>query len=116
ERDEPHQFLGLVAAGDVGVGIASDTALGLVGEEAQDAGGRFAPSGQVVVVEDFGFASKGDGMEIQAEFLGLGKQQRSQGGDSSGQQSLLAGPRGAVGIIGGIALLGQNIQAGEQAQ
>ena len=79
-------------------------------------GAALPRSGQVVVLEDFGFTPKGDGMEIEAEFLGLGKQQRSQAGDPSGQQSLLAGPRGAVGVVGGIALLGQDIQAGEQAE
>jgi hypothetical protein len=69
-----------------------------------------------VVLEDFRFAPEGDGMEIKAEFLGVGKQQRSQAGDPPRQQSLLAGACGSVGVVGGVALLGQDIQAGEQSE
>jgi hypothetical protein len=116
ELDEPHQLTGLVGAGEVRVGIAQDPAPWLVGEEAQDTGSGLALHGEVMIVEDFGVAPMGDGMEVEAELLGVGEQDGGQSGDPPREQGLLAGARGAVGVVGGEALLGQDVQPGEEAE
>ena len=116
ELDEAQHLAGLVGAGQVGIGIAQGAAVRLVGEEGQDARAGLAAQGQVVVLQGLGVAAVGDGVEVEAERLGLGEQQRRQPGDPPRQELLLVGPRGAVGVVGGVALLGQDVQAGEQAE
>src|SRR5436305_857644 len=60
--------------------------------------------------------SMGDGMEVEAELLSVGEQDGGQPGDPPREQGLLAGARGAVGVVGGEALLGQDVQPGEEAE
>ena len=55
-------------------------------------------------------------MEVQREDLPLGGQQRCQGGDPAGEELLLVVPLGAVGVIGGVGVLGQDVEAREQAE
>ena len=116
ELDEPHQFARLIGAGQIGVGIAQDPALGLLGEEAEDAGTRLAAAGQEVVVQGGGIAPERDGMEVQREDLPLGEQQWCQGGDPAGEELLLVAPLGAVGVVGGERGLGQDVEAREEAE
>ena len=116
ELDEAHQFPRLIGAGQIGVGIAQDPALGLLREEAQDTGTGLAAAGEEVVVQGGGIAPERDGMEVQREDLPLGEQQRCQGGDPAGEELLLVGPLGAVGVIGGVGVLGQDVEAREQAE
>ena len=116
ELDEAHQFSRLIGAGQIGVGIAQDPALGLLREEAEDAGTGLAAAGQEVVVQRGGIAAERGGMEVQREDLPLGVQQRCQGGDPAGEELLVVVPLGAVGIVGGEGGLGQDVEAGEQAE
>jgi hypothetical protein len=44
-----------------------------------------------VVVEDLGVAPMSDGVEVEAECLGVGEQHGGQPGDPPRQQGLLAG-------------------------
>ena len=116
ELDEPHQFSRLIGAGQVGVGVAHDPAVLLLGEEAQDAGTGLAAAGQVVILQGGGIAPERDGVEVQGEGPPLGEQERGQGRDPTGEEALLMIPLGAIGVLGGISGLGQDVQAGEEAQ
>src|SRR5262249_14475712 len=116
ELDETNQLPGLVGAREVGVSVAQNAAFRLVGEEGEDARASLAPQRQVVVLQGFRLASVGDGVEVQAKGLGLREQQRCQPSDPAGQKPLLLRALGAVGVVGGIALLGQDVEAGEQPQ
>lgn len=72
ELDEAHQFSRLIGAGQIGIGVAQDPALGLLGEEAEDAGTGLAAAGQEVVIQGRGIAPERDGVEVQGEVLPLG--------------------------------------------
>ena len=69
-----------------------------------------------MVLQGLGVAAVRDRVAIEAEGLGLGKQERHQAGDPPREELLLVGSRGAIGVVGGIALFGQDVQAGEQAE
>ena len=116
ELDEPHQFAVLIGAGQVGVGVAQAAAVLLQGEEGQDARPGLAPQREVMAVERRGVAAEGDRMEVEREPLGLGEQHRGQGLDPALQQAPLLVATGAVGVVGGERLLGQDVEAGEQAE
>lgn len=116
ELDEPHQFSRLIGAGQIGIGIAYDPALLLLGEEAEDAGTGLATAGQVVILQGGGIASEWDGVEVQGEGPAFGEQARGQGRDPTGEEALLMIPLSAIGVLGGISGLGQDVQTGEEAQ
>jgi hypothetical protein len=116
ELDEPHQFSRLIGTGQVGVGVAHDPAGLLLGEEAQDAGTGLAAAGQVVVLQCCGIAPERGGVEVQGEGPSLGEQEWGQGRDPAGEEALLLIPLGAIGVLGGISRLGQDVETGEEAQ
>src|SRR5512135_1893134 len=102
ELDEPHQFSRLIGASQIGVGIAHDPALLLLGKEAEDAGTGLATPGQVVILQGGGIAPERDGVEVQGEGPPLGEQARGQGRDPTGEEASLMIPLGARGVLGGI--------------
>ena len=55
-------------------------------------------------------------MEVQREGVGCGEQGRAQGRDPATEQAELVLTGGAVGVIGGEGLLGEDVQPGEEAQ
>ena len=48
EVDEAEDLVGLLALSDVGVGVAEDLAIGVLGEEGEDAGLSSAALGEIV--------------------------------------------------------------------
>ena len=101
EFDEPHHLARLIGAGQVGVGIAQDPALLLLGEEAQDARPGLASHRQVVGVQGRGITAERDGVEVQGEVVPLGEQERSQRLDPTREQAELMVAPGAIGVLGG---------------
>ena len=116
ELDEAQQFAGLIGAGEIGVGIAKNTAFLLADEERQHAGPGLAAQGEVVVVQAGGIAAKGDGVEVEAEGIGFGEEQRSELADPTGQEAFLLSALGAEGVIVGEGFLRQDVEAGEEAK
>jgi hypothetical protein len=55
-------------------------------------------------------------VEVKAEGIGGGEQQRSELANPAGEKALLLGAVGAEGIIVGKGFLGENVEAGEQAE
>ena len=116
ELDEPHQFAVLIGAGQVGVGVAQAAAVLFQGEEGQHARPGLAAERQVMAVERRGVAAEGDRVEVEREPLGLGEQHRGQGLDPALQQAALLVADGPVGVVGGERLLGEDVEAGEEAE
>ena len=116
ELDEPQDFTGLLVARQVGVGITEHPALVLLGEERLDAGVGLAQAGDVVVLQYGLVSAVGDGMEIQSECVGPGHQHRRQSLHPARQEPPLLVGLLAIGVIGGEALLGQDVQSGEESQ
>src|SRR5437763_11030006 len=110
------QFPRLIGACQIGVCVAHYPTALLLGEEAQDAGTGLAAAGQVVVLQGRGIAPEWDGVEVQGEGPPLGEQEWRQGRDPAGEEALLLIPLGAIGVLGGISGLGQDVQAGEEAE
>ena len=55
-------------------------------------------------------------MEVEREPVGLGEQHRGQGLDPALQQAPLLVADGPVGVVGGERLLGEDVEAGEEAE
>jgi hypothetical protein len=55
-------------------------------------------------------------MEVQGEGLGLPEQQAGQAADPAGQEGTLLRAVAAVGVLRQEGLLGQHVEASEQAQ
>ena len=116
EFDETQQLARLVGPSQVGVGVAEHPAVVLQGEERQHARAGFPLPGQVMAIQTRIVAAVGDGVEVQTEGLGLGEQQRRQTPNPASEQGLLLRSACAVGVVGNVGLLGQDVQSGKQAQ
>src|ERR1700752_1905085 len=116
ECDEAKDLLGLLTFADIGIRVAEHMAVGILGQEGEDAGLAAAAFGQVVGLNDRILAKIRHGMEVEIERRtsqhGLPGQltmpQRQQPGD------LLRGD--ARGIFRQIALLGHGVEPAEQRQ
>src|SRR3984893_10627935 len=69
ECDEAKDLLGLVALADVGIGVAEDLAVGVLGQEGENAGLAAAALGQIVRFDERMLAEVGHGMEVEVERL-----------------------------------------------
>ena len=116
EFDEAHQFSVLIAAGQIGVGIAQTAAFLLQSEEGLDAGAGRTAGRDVVAIEPGRITPVRDGMEVHREGVGRGKQYLSQSGYPPFEQCPLVFARGPIGIVDCVRLLGEDVQTGEQAQ
>src|ERR1700687_621399 len=116
EGDESKHLLGLVALADVGVGIAEYLAVGVLGQEGEDAGLAAAALGQIVRFDQRVLAEVGHGMEVEGEGLtgpgGLSGQLTVPLGEQAGDLRW-GDPRG---IFRQEALLGHGIEPTEQRE
>ena len=55
-------------------------------------------------------------MEVQGEGVGRGEQRGAQGRHPAAEQPELVGAGGPIRVVGGEGLLGEDVQAGEEAQ
>ena len=69
EVDEAEDFVGLLAFSDVGVGVAEHLAIGVLGEEGEDAGLSSAALGQIVGLHDRVLAEVWHGVEVEIDRL-----------------------------------------------
>lgn len=115
ELDEPHQFAVLIAAGQIGVGVAQAAARLLQCEEGENARPGLASQRQIVAVECRGVAPVGDRVEVEGEPVGGREHQWGQGLDPTLQEAQLLGAFGPVGVVGGEGLLRGDVEASEQA-
>ena len=67
EVDEAEDFLAFLALADVGVGIAEDLAVGVLGEEGEHTGLAAAAHGDVMPLDERVLAEVGDGVEVEVE-------------------------------------------------
>jgi hypothetical protein len=74
EFDDTHQFSVLIAAGQIGVGIAQTAAFPLQSEEGLDTGAGRAAGRDVVAIESRRITPVRDGKEVHREGVGRGKQ------------------------------------------
>src|SRR3954447_10167035 len=116
ELDESHQFAVLLVAGQIGVGITQASAVLFECEEGQDARPGLALKWEVMAVERRGGAPEGGRMGVEGEPPGLGEEDRGQGLDPALQQAPLLVTAGAIGVVGRERFLGQDVEAGEEAE
>src|ERR671915_2162720 len=83
--DKAHRLSGLIAPGQVGVGIAQDAALLFLGEEAQYGFAGLATLWQVVLLQSRRLTTKRNRMKVQCEALGLREQQGRHSADPTGE-------------------------------
>ena len=102
-----HQFSVLIAAGQIGVGIAQTAAFLLQSEEGLDAGAGRAAGRDVVAIEPRRITPVRDGMEVHREGVGRGKQCPSQSGYPPSEQGPLVFARCPIGIVDCVRLLGR---------
>ena len=69
ERDEAEDLVGLLAFAEIGVGVAEDVAVGVLGEEGENAGLAAAALGEVVGLDLRVLAEVGHGVEVEIEGL-----------------------------------------------
>jgi len=116
EVDETEDLLRLLALADVGVGVAEHLAVGILGEEREDAGLAATSLGQVVRFDHRVLAEVGHGMEVEIE--GLAGEQRFAGQllmPEAGQaRDLLRGD--LRGIFGQEAALRHRVETAEQRE
>ena len=116
ERDEAKDLLGLLALADVGVRIAEHLAVGVLGQEGEDAGLAAAALGQIVGFDQRVLAEVGHGVEVEVE--GLAGQEGLSGHlvvpKSEQAGDLLRGD--ARGIFRQEALLGHGVEPAEQRE
>src|SRR5262245_65487007 len=67
-------------------------------------------------IQPGGIAAEGEGVEVDGEGAGGREQQRRQAADPALQQATLAGTGGAIRVVGGERLLGEDVQPGEEAR
>ena len=67
-----------------------------------------------MIVQASGVAAIGNGVEVEVEGFRLREQQRRQFADPGGQEFLLVGALGTVGVIGDEGFLGQDVEAGKE--
>ena len=67
EVDEAEDLLGLLALADVGVGVAEHLAVGILGQEGEDAGLAATSLGQIVGFDERMLAEVGHGVEVEIE-------------------------------------------------
>lgn len=116
EVDELQRLGGLIGAQEIGVGITEDAAFVFLSEQSQNAGASLAAHGEEVIVETAGLAAKRDRVEVEREGGARREQHRRERFDPAGKKLLLVRALRAVGIVGGEAFLGQDVEAGEEAQ
>ena len=116
ELDEAHQLPGLIAPGQIGVGIAQAAAFLLQREKGLDAGAGLAAARDIVAIESRGIASVRDRVKIHGEGVSRWKQDLSQGGHPPLKQSALVLASGPIRVIGDEGLLGEDVQPGEEAE
>ena len=67
ELDEAEDLVGLLALAQVGVGVAEGVAVGVLGQEGEDAVLAAAAHGDVVALDDGVLAVVGNGVEVEIE-------------------------------------------------
>jgi hypothetical protein len=88
----------------------------LLGEEGEHAGAGLATAWLVVVFQLGLLTAVRDGVEIEVEDFGLGKQPRRELADPGAQELFLVMALGAIRIIGRERFLRQDIEAGEESE
>jgi hypothetical protein len=73
-----HQCPRLLSPGEVRIGLAQHTAVGLMGNNGEDTRTRVAALGEVMGVAPWRSTARGNGMPIKAECRHFGQQQRGQ--------------------------------------
>ena len=116
EVDEAEDLVGLLALAHIGVGVAEGLAVGVLGEEGEDAGLAAAALGQIVGFDERMLAEVGHGVEVEIEGLageeGFAGELRVPGGEQA--RDLLRGD--ARGVLRQEALLRHGVEAAEQGQ
>ena len=116
EVDEAEDLLGLFALAQIGVGVAEGLALGILGQEGEDAGLAAAAHRDVVALDHGVLAVVRDGVEVEVE-RAAGEERRPSARAGARPPrawwSCVIDPRG---ILGEVALLGDGIEPGEQRQ
>lgn len=88
----------------------------LLGEEAEHAGAGLAAAWLIVVFQLGLVAAIRDGVEIEVEDFGFGKQLRRELADPTAQEFFLVASLGAIRISGRERFLGQDVEAGEESE
>src|SRR5262249_5131186 len=110
EVDESHELSMLLGTRQIGVGVTETPTLLLESKECKHAGAGLAASGEIVTVKTGGFATEGNGGEIEGESSGIGKHQRCKAFYPALQQGELLLTSRAIGIGRGERFLGENVE------
>ncbi len=116
EVDEAEDLVGLLAFAEIGVGVAEDVAVGVLGEEGEDGGLSAAALGEVVGLDLRVVAEVGHGVEVEIEGL---RGEDVVAGDlvvPPREQALDLAGRDARGMLGQKALLWHGVEAAEEAE
>src|SRR6516225_3325062 len=115
EGDEAEDFFLLFPLPDIAVGVAEGLSLGILRQEDQNTGLTPTPRRHIMALHDRVFSVIGDGMEIEVERVPRKKLVARQPLPPRQQSGHLGGTE-AGGVFRQIALLGHDIEAGEQSQ
>ena len=116
ERDQTEQLPRVGGPCEVGLGLAEETAVGLVSEKGEAPATRLATVGDVVGVQTRGGAAGGDGVKGAAASRGLWEKQRRERREPSRESAVLIFPLRPVGGVRGTGRCGEAIPSSTEAE
>jgi hypothetical protein len=116
EGHELEDFIILLVLAQLPVGIAEDTAIGILCQESQDTFLASAALGNIVFFQESILAVKGDDVEVEIERSAAFQLQFGQGIEPARHQRQVSTGVDAATVFGEEGAFGNDVQAGEQGQ
>ena len=116
EPDEGQNLRGLLALAQVGVAVAEDPRVGILGQEGQDTLLPATPLGDVVLLDELVGSEERDRVEVQIEGLARQELLRPHGPDPAVEQRGQAPRPQPAGVLAEKGGLGHDVQPGPERQ
>ena len=115
ELDESQDLVVLLVLAELGVGVAEDAAVGVLGEEGQDALLTATALGDVVFLDQGVLAVKGNGVEVEIEGDAPLEPQLADGIEPALHELRDSSGIDAAAVLGQEGALGDHVEPGEQS-